>query len=401
MKLAKLIILSLTIILCFSLIFVESKSKKSRKSSRAMSKTQYWIRPLIKTAKSYLSFANLAYCNVDVIRSLSCPLCSSLMDNSYKVLDLHTSKAEGQAYRFVILASENHQEVIVSFSGPKSNEGTFHAGIYTSGWGKLHGQGVEKAYLRAYSAHYTNALHKSFAKLFSSNAALQNFKFIFVGHSFGGSIAVLAAYDLIKSNMLQQNPQKESPLVYSYGQLRIGDDKFVESVNQLFKVIRIVKNTDFMGRLPNCVWSAQVGKWRCFRDTQNLMMRFPEYKRYIMNYSHQNGQKQHYTGLQAAYGSYRGSFLERSQKRGYHYTMNNPGRQVYSYGSTLENQGARSFGNIYYSQPMGAEVVFSNRFKKFQVCSYFKGIPNCEGQLPKKFGPAGSANYYGQNVEEC
>lgn len=395
MKLSKLIFLSVALFLLLNFNIVESKAKKSH---RSMSKTQYWIRPLIKTAKSYLSFANLAYCNVDVIRSLSCPLCSSIMDNSYKVLDLHTSKAEGHVYRYVILASENHKEVIVSFSGPKSSEGTFHAAIYTSGWGKLLGQRIEKAYLSVYQSHFQGALVKSIQKL----AQYKNYKFIFVGHSFGGSLAVLAAYDLVKSNLLAQNLQKESPLVYSYGQLRIGDDNFVENVNQLFKVIRIVKNNDFMGRLPNCVWSAQVGKWRCFRDTYNLMMRFPEYRRYIMNYSH-NGSKQHYTGLQAAYGNYRGSFLQKSMRRrkGFHYTMNNPGRQVYSYGSNLVNQGSRSFGNIYYSQPMGAEVIFSDRFKKFQVCSFFKGIPNCEGQLPKKFGPAGSANYYGHNVEEC
>jgi hypothetical protein len=321
-------------------------------------------------------------------------MCSSILDNSYKVMDLHTSSGQGQVYRFVILASDNHREVVVSFSGPKTSEGKFLSGIYTSGWGKLHEQRVENAYLKTYSGHYSSALHKSVSKLVASNAGLANYKFIFVGHSFGGSIAVLAAFDLIKSNML-----KETPLVYSYGQLRIGDDKFVEAVNQLFKVVRIVKNSDFMGRLPNCVWSAQGGQWNCYKDTSNLMVKYPEYKSYIMNYSHSRGYS---TGLQAAYGNYRGSFLQKSQKkRGVYFTANNPGRQVYSYGSTLDNQGAMSYGNIYYSQPMGAEVVFSDRFKNFQVCSYFKGIPDCEGQLPKKFGPAGSESYYGQNVEEC
>jgi hypothetical protein len=399
MKLSKLILTCLAIIICFSFSSVETKGKRSK---RSMSKTKYWIKPLLKTAKSYLSFANLAYCNVDVIRSLACPLCSSIMDNSFKVLDLHSCKGEGHSYRFVILASDSHKEIIVSFSGPKTSEGAFHAAIYTSGWGKLHGQRVEKAYLKAYKAHFQVALENSMIKMFTQNPKYQDYKFIFVGHSFGGSIAVLAAFDLLNLNVLNRSPQSESPLVYSYGQLRIGDDQFVESVNNLFKVIRIVKNTDFMSRLPNCVWSQQVGKWRCFRDTYNLMMRYPEYKRYIMNYSTNNGSKQAYTGLQAAYGNYRGSFLQKNQRhKGFHYTMNNPGRQVYSYGSTLENQGAKSFGNIYYSQPMGAEVIFSNRFKKFQVCSFFKGVPNCEGQLPKKFGPAGSANYYGHNVEEC
>jgi hypothetical protein len=394
MKLLNKLVLSLVIFLVSSSVFSECKSSSKRSSTS----TQYWIRPLIKNAKGYLSFANLAYCKPEIINALACPLCSSILDGSFKVLDVHSAVFKNHTYRYVILASESHKEVVISFAGPKFNDGLFFTSIYTSGWHALHGEQIEKAYTNVYNSHIAASLHKSVGALAGK---LKGYKYILIGHSFGGSLAVLAAFDLMKKNLLQKTP--ESPLVYSYGQLRIGDDHFVETVNSMFKVVRIVKNSDFMGRIPNCVFSKQTGNWRCFRDTQNLMMRFPEYRRYIMNYGQHNGQKQHYTGLQAAYGNNGRSFLEKSvrNKKGYFYTAHNPGNKVYSYGSTTTNAGANGFGNIQYSQPMGAEVLFSKRFTKFQVCSYFKGIPNCEQQLPKKFHPSGHANYYGENVEEC
>lgn len=404
MKLLNKIVFALVVYLAYSSEFISSRTHSKRTSSKTS--TQYWIRPLIKTAKSYLSFANLAYCKPEIINALSCPLCSSILDGSYKVLDVHSAKFKNNDYRFVILASETHKEVVISFAGPKFNDGLTFTGIYTSGWQKLHGESIEKSYTNIYNNYISEALHKSVAAFAGK---LKGYKFTLIGHSFGGSLAVLATFDLMKSNLLQKTA--EGPLVYSYGQLRIGDNHFVETVNSMFKVIRIVKNSDFMGRIPNCVWSEQTGKYRCFRDTQNLLMRMPEYRRYIMNYGQHNGQKQQYTGLQAAYGNTGRSFLERSSRKsftkrskrskGYFFTAHNPGQKVYSYGSTTTNAGANGFGNIQYSQPMGAEVLFSKRFTKFQVCSYFKGIPNCEQQLPKNFNPSGHAKYYGQNVEEC
>jgi hypothetical protein len=415
MKLVNLILLSITLFLTISVTFTVSKSHRSHKSHRSghrrsltKSQSTYWIKPLIKSAKSFLAFANLAYCNSDVINNLACPLCDSLLDGSYQVKDVYSGQQEKQTYRYVVLVSDVHREVVLSFSGPKSTDNQYYASLYTSGWSNVQGQKVEKTYAKVYENVLGAQLQNSIRNLLSVNPSYNGYKFLFIGHSFGGSMAVLSAFDLVKSGIVQRDPSQNSPLVYSYGLLRIGDDKFVEEVNTLFKVIRINKTSDHMTRLPNCVWSEQVGKWRCYRDTYNLMMRYPEYRQYIMNYGTHNGKTQHYTGLQAAYGGRR-SFLEKSSKvnkrskskRGYYYSARNPGYKTYSYGSTLTNQGSSQYGNVYYSQPLGAEVLFSNTFKKFQVCSYFNGIPNCEQQLPRRFNSKGHANYYGNNVEDC
>jgi len=222
---------------------------------------------------------------------------------------------------------------------------------------------------------------------------------------------------MVSLGIINKNEATNSPLVYSYGQLRVGDGHFVNTVNSMFKVIRIVKNGDYFPRLPNCVYSPQLKKWRCYRDTYNLYLKFPEYRKYIMHYAGRKNFEQYQTGIQTAYGNYsplRSSFLEKKaekktsrnkskikSKKGVFWNHNNPGQTSYAYGSVLNNQGARSYGGVYYSQPMGAEVFYSNRFKKFQVCTYFKGIPNCEKQLPKNFKAGAGSNYFGTNVENC
>jgi hypothetical protein len=401
MKLVQAILFYITIFLSISMIFVESRAKSKRSG---VTYTR-WVRPLIKTAKSYLSFANLAYCKPDIINALSCPLCHQVLDKSFKLKHYEKQELDGRTYQFVALVSDTHNEVVVSFSGPKSSDANFYGSVYQSGFATFKGESIENAFLNVYTSKIQQPLTTFFQTLLADGIR-NNYKFIFIGHSFGGSIAVLAAFDLVESGIIKTNSSINSPLVYSYGQLRIGNDRFVEKVNTLFKVIRIVKATDPMTRLPNCAWSPALKKWRCYRDTYNLYLTFPEYRRYITDYSGRGQFKQY-----AAQAKHARSFLEtsskslskrsKSKRKGYYYAMNNPGYKTYSYGSTLTNQGSLSYGNVYYSQPLGSEVIFSNNFKHYRVCSYFNGIPNCEKQLPASFEAEKHAKYYNENIEEC
>jgi len=84
--------------------------------------------------------------------------------------------------------------------------------------------------------------------------------------------------------------------------------------------------------------------------------------------------------------------------------LNNPDNRVHAYGSPLINQGSssKSYANIYYSQPLGAEVVYSNRFKNYTVCSNGKWGKKCEGELPTRYQKVQSHfSYFNSNVEEC
>ena len=89
------------------MIFVESRAKSKR---TGVTYTR-WVRPLIKTAKSYLSFANLAYCKPDIINALSCPLCHQVLDKSFKVKQYDRQEFQGRTYQFVALVSASAMEL--------------------------------------------------------------------------------------------------------------------------------------------------------------------------------------------------------------------------------------------------------------------------------------------------
>ena len=384
------------VIILISFIF-SKKSKRSATKSKVT--TNLWVKPLIKTAKSYVSFANLPYCNLDAIETLACPLCSSILDGSFKVVKADKINQHGSDFKYALLLSETNEEVIISFSGPKSTETKFYKKLWVEGFQKLHQVNVEKAYVAVYE-NLSATLKLSLTNLLKDHPTIkENYKFIFVGHSFGGSLAVLSAYDMVSSKLINANASRQSPLVYTYGQLRIGDSDFVSKVNESFKVVRIIKDNDYMTRAPHCVPSTS-NNWKCYEKQEELVHHAPELKNYIMHSV--NGKI--LPGSVVANDSSdprRSSFLEKKKKRGVYYSTNNPGFGVNTWGFGLNSQSSNSNGKIYYSQPIGAEVIYSSTFDSHKVCQYFSGIPNCERQLPKSFSSDDHAFYFGENLESC
>ena len=297
------------------------------------------------------------------------------------------------------MLSETNEEVIISFSGPKSTETNFYKKLWVEGFKKFHEVNVEKAYIAVYEK-LSSSLNLSLKKLLKEHPTIkENYKFIFVGHSFGGSLAVLSAYDLVSSKLVPANISRHSPLVYTYGQLRIGDSDFVSKVNESFKVVRIIKDNDYMTRAPHCVPSSS-NNWKCYEKQDELVHHAPEIKNYIM---HSVNGKTLPGSIVANNASdpRRSSFLEKKKKRGIYYAANNPGVGINSWGFGLTAQGSNQKGNFYYSQPIGAEVIYSSTFDSHKVCQYFSGIPNCERQLPKSFNSDEHAFYFGENLESC
>lgn len=406
----KLLILSLL------LLGIYSRSGRSQLKSLSQSKTKahthmkttYWVRPLIKTSKFYHSFANLAYCPGDVINQLACPLCDSILDNSFEVFKFYKHEHSGYIFTFVLLYSTNRNELVIALSGPRSPHPAFYSTIYSRGWDKLQGDiKVEKTYLDIYGGKFKAKLSKAILKYnerFHVNP--QDHKYIFVGHSFGGSLAILSAFDMVKEKIIPNVPELDSPLVYSYGSLRIGDCNFVDEANKMFKIVRVVKSGDFYPRMPSCSWAPSINKFRCEREFDYNDVASnprPELLNYIQNYYGRKGGLS--SGLDAAYansGNPNVSFLERNSQVGWSYSANNPGYTVNNLGNPFDEIGRNSDeGKITYSQPLGAEVLFSNNFKRHTICSYYYGIPNCEKAMSPEFGKDSGKDYFNSDLTDC
>lgn len=379
----------------------------SRSQAKAHTKTTYWVRPLIKTAKSYHSFANLAYCPGDVINQLGCPLCDQLLDNSFEVFKYYKHKHRGYTFTFVILYSVNRNEVVIALSGPRNPNPAFFGTIYARGFRQMKGHPdikIENTYLDAYEGKFQRKLFRYIQDYNDKfNVEEKTHKYVFVGHNFGGSLATLAAFDMANKKVVPIEPELDSPIVYSYGALRIGNNVFVNQSNGLFKIVRIIKEGDLNPRMPSCTWSPSINRFRCEEDWDYSDVKHstrPELLNYIQNYYGKGGLE---AGIQAPFRSFLAtSEEEETEQPGWSYGTNNPGYTVNNLGDPFDEHGRTSDdGKITYSQPLGAEVLFSNDFKKHTVCSYFYGIPNCEKQINPEYSKDSGKSYFNTDITDC
>jgi hypothetical protein len=394
-------------------------ASKTKSLLKAHMKTTYWVRPLIKTSRFYHSFANLAYCPGDIINQLSCPLCDKLVDSSFEVFKFFKHEVQNYTFTFILLFSINRNEAVLTFSGPRNANAAFFSTLYSRGMDPFHGKDADKSnllietvYLEAYNGTFRTELLKT-VKSYMKKFGVENepHKYTFVGHQFGGSLATIAAYDLMDKGIIKGDKKLISPMVYTYGQLRVGNADFVSKVNSMFRVVRIIKSGDFYPRMPVCTWSPSLNKFRCEQNLDvskvgaaNLR---PELLNYIQNYyGKSKGGLQ--SGNEAVYGS-NVSFLEKKTKSklrkdvGWSYSASNPGYTVNNLGNPFDETGVTSNdkGSISYSQPLGAEVLYSNNFKRHNVCSYYYGIPNCEKRLEPEFEATAGNEYFDQDLTDC
>lgn len=108
------------------------------------------------------------------------------------------------------------------FSGAK-----VHAGFLKS-WRQLHGNGLVSA--------VENARNE-----------WPGYRLVITGHSLGGSVAALMAAFLAASN----SEEEQQPLIYTFGQPRVGDTKFAKVYHTLLPASkRVVHNHDIIPHYP-------------------------------------------------------------------------------------------------------------------------------------------------------
>lgn len=226
----------IVILLC--LFFVIASTKNSAKSKSALI-----AESLTSSAQTYAPFARLAYCPRAIISDFKCEFCNEFAED-YATYFIHSAMYNNnRLFQLVVVYSDTKREIVISFSGPK----TALKEIYESGYVMIPELGnikMEREFWEVYSLNFRQVLSQKIQQITESGRG--DYTFIFLGHSAGGSLATLAAYDMVNSNVVIKTAT--SPKVYTYGQLSIGDDKFVKKVNKVLKVVRIVKHNDYVAR---------------------------------------------------------------------------------------------------------------------------------------------------------
>lgn len=382
MKFNRFIILAIICLipLCFTM---ESEEKEG-----------YWIHPLIKAGKSYLSFAQVPYCNPEVIRALACPLCSSILDGSYKVRDIIQTTIHKRDFKAVVLQSHAHKEIVITFGAPRIHEDpAFYSAVYTGGYSRFKNIHVERIFAHVYTNGLDSRIRKTVANLLNGH---RGYNVVLVGHSFGGALAALSAYDLHHSRIIGEH---NAPKVYTYGSLKVGDNDLVGYLNSRMKVIRIVKNSDLAPVLGNCKYVSYAGKWDCSTSVAPLPNTGPA------PVSPSEMSKTYYPStFNMAHGGpplNPHSFLEKSSTTKLRKHKN---RDVdYFYGGSNHDVYYKHTDNpVFTWQPIGSEVIFNKTFKKWQVCSYTAmGNGLCGVMQHPWFDGTENSNYFHRKVDQC
>jgi len=358
-------------------------------TAKSLNKNKYFITPLIKSARSFLSFANLPYCNQEIIKTLACPLCSDLLDKSYKVSDIQVTVFEKRVFKVVILKSVSHQEIVVAFGGPKLvKDPEFYSAVFTLGYDQIHDVHVEKVFAQVYKGNMQTIL-KAHLQTLLAQKGHKNYKIIFVGHSFGGALATLAAYDLFESKAISAQNQ---PKVYTYGQLKIGHLDFVSDLHKKLEVIRIIKNTDLTPMLQNCQFNKSLGKWDCSKEAKSAAQPISGEPKKVSPAEESKRYNPNTFAMVYAKDPRRSSFIETSNEQ---VDMYYGGIKNNAYYRTTDN-------NKSFWQPIGSEVVFSKSFKTYQICSYTNGgNGKCELTHNRFFDGKENNNYFKKRVDKC
>jgi hypothetical protein len=247
----KSLVLFLLVIL-FNIVFsISNRNKNNNKISLGYTEDE---------AKTLSNFSKMVKCASKPLVQ-NCPQCIN-PGNGYRFFFFYqTTQFNKFNFKFMIHYNDLLKKILVSFSGPSVNEHIYIKYIYTTGFAlvKRYRFQVEKEYYRIYFNKFRRVLKKKLKNLLVSGR--KKFQVYFTGHSIGASLATLAAFDMERSKILR------NVKVFAVAPLRLGDATYVAMVNSYITVYRIVRNDDYLVRIPNCYFSISNNMWRCFNQT--------------------------------------------------------------------------------------------------------------------------------------
>jgi hypothetical protein len=232
-------------------------------------------------AESYVQFAKLAYCQKESVQSQTCNSCQTINSLGHQVIHVESFEKDNVTFQMVISHSTS-SEIVIAFGGPKSENIEYFQEIYKKGLipiGPIGNVAIEPEFWQIYANNFRTVLANHLGT-FGLNQ-----KITLVGHSFGGSLAMLAAYDLIFNNVIIKNPVN-GPFIYTYGALKIGSQDFIQRLQNLISlpIYRVRNRYDVFTLMPRCIYYGSMS-FHCYRSYVGLVRAYPFYAGYYVNYS--------------------------------------------------------------------------------------------------------------------
>jgi len=194
--------------------------------------------------------SSLAYCTPEVLESWTCGApCENLVGYVHFYSNVF-QVTKDETLSFSMIYNQNLKKFISTFRGTAGSYQLFME-ILDGGASGYKLEGLPGAMADHYFlTHYVDNIRETFiTKLGEAMGYFPDFTYIFTGHSLGGALTTLAAFDAVTSGVV---PSTQA-LMYTFGSPRVGNVILTKAIeSSIAEIYRVVHWNDLVPHVPPC-----------------------------------------------------------------------------------------------------------------------------------------------------
>jgi hypothetical protein len=219
----------------------------------------------IHTAKNLRDLAGLGYINSTSANEQMREIRKGAKKNSKKVSSLFKILFEKQGwehlvtktygkeldnYCFTVIRNLKFKKFVFSFSGTKYNNQLLKQ-AFKSFFGLPYSKDKPYFKILEYNLNLYSKIKKDLINVLKKYKDPSITQYIFVGHSLGGAMASVAAFDFMQKDRIPKT--HNSPVLFTFGQPRVGNYAFANEIMKTIPIVfRIVNKNDPVANGPLC-----------------------------------------------------------------------------------------------------------------------------------------------------
>ncbi len=215
---------------------------------------------------SYYSwFGSYGYCQDYLVSAGVC--CPNLLNNQWEIIDHQEIKDEHIIdryfeFNYILFRSDINKKYILTFPGTRDKTQLIFeitesnlVSYYNNEEIKIHSY-----FLEMYKKIEKNIFNSTTLKDISLHS---DYQFIFIGHSLGGAMASIAAFNSVHENYI--NKKNNNPVLITFGQPRTGNYYFSKKVMEYVpNIFRVVRNGDIVSMIPARIFESKLNGYSHF-----------------------------------------------------------------------------------------------------------------------------------------
>jgi len=202
-------------------------------------------------ALEYAYACGLTHCSQESIQAWNCGnVCQKLAGYQPFYTEKHVV-GYGQTFSVSMIVNPSTKKFVTAYRGTEGNIQLLleilQGGSVKYKLTDIPGADVDNYFYNSYVKHLRT---KITAKLKEAYSKYPTFKFVFTGHSLGGALTTLTAFDAVSSGVI---PRSQA-IMYNYGSPRVGNYILTQAIEAAIpEIYRITHYKDIVPHVPPCL----------------------------------------------------------------------------------------------------------------------------------------------------